>query len=419
MQRPTGIGARITLVIVAAVVAAGLAIPATANAAEKAKVIVIDGSVIPLHCQACHADIADDKLPNINFSHAAHIIYSCSACHTTFPHKPEGTTIPGMQECWNCHALRHGPQGIMAKAECSKCHNPYDATRKPKTHVADWKATPHVQPGRDQLRTLCMRCHDRKWCDDCHFGEGIYWRPEVDSWTFDPGNGCMACHGSELPRLQAPVGGIEASAHRGTTCQQCHPDFKYDDASNATKLWKVNAGLACQTCHDKEKKLKTPYEGSIHQQRIAERDYTSATCASCHGGHDIESVESTFATKAAFVRRQLSGERMCGGCHPSAWNSYNDWWHGAAYKRGAADAPACWDCHKAHGVLQNDDPKSTMKGTTLAKTCGGEFAKDQKGCHEGSEESFAEAGRTLIHGSVSIKDKNPIKKLFSSIAPGN
>ena len=413
MQRPTGIGTRRVLLIVAALAVAMLVLPATAQGAEKAKVIVIDGSVVPLHCQACHASIADDKLPNVNFSHAAHIIYSCSACHTSFPHRPEGTTIPGMKDCWNCHALRHGPQGIMAKAECTKCHKRFDAKAKPKTHIADWAQKPHVQPGRDQLRTLCMMCHTRSSCDKCHIEKRIYWRPDVDSWTFDPGNGCMACHASDLPRLEAPVSGIEASAHRGTTCQKCHPDFKYDDSLNATKLWKVNAGLACEKCHNKEKKLKAPYAGSIHQQRIAEKDYTSATCSSCHGGHDIESVESTLSTKASAVRRQLSGEKMCAGCHPSAWRSYNDWWHGAAYKRGAVDAPACWDCHKAHDVLLKDDPKSTMKGVTLAKTCGGEFAKNQKGCHEGSKEDFSEAGRSMIHGAVKEKDDNFIKKLLA------
>lgn len=416
MHRPTGIGVQLALVIIAVIAVAGLLSPATACAAEAAKVIVIDGSVIPLHCQACHASIADNKLPNINFSHAAHIIYSCSACHTTFPHKPEGTTIPGMKDCWNCHALRHGPQGIMAKAECTKCHVKYDPKQKPKTHIADWAEKPHVQPGTDQLRTLCLMCHTRPSCDECHISKGIYWRPDVPAWTYDPGNGCLACHSSDLPRLDAPVTGIEASAHRGTTCQECHPDFKYDDSSNATKLWKVNAGLACEKCHDKEKPLRNAYQGSIHQQRIAERDYSSATCSSCHGGHEIESVESTLATRAAYVRRRLSAEQMCGGCHPSSWRSYNDWWHGAAYKRGAVDAPACWDCHKAHDIMQKDDPKSTMKGVTLQKTCGGAFVKDQKGCHEGSEEGFAEAGRTMIHGAVKVKDQNPIKKLVGSIA---
>jgi hypothetical protein len=412
VQRPTGIGARVAIACVIVAAAVFLLFPTSAMAATKAKVIVIDGSVIPLHCQACHASIADNKLPGIKFSHAAHIIYACSACHTTFPHKPEGTTIPGMKECWNCHALRHGPQGVMAKAECTKCHEPYDPKRKPKSHVADWKSKPHVEPSKTQLRTLCMRCHNGPFCDDCHAKLKIYWYHE-EPYTYDAGNGCLACHGSDLPRLNAPVSGIEASAHRLNTCQQCHPDFKYEDTPDATPLWKVNAGLACEKCHLKEKKLKVPYAGSIHQKRIAEKVYTSATCASCHGGHDIESVTATFSTQASADRRHLSGEKMCAGCHPSAWTTYNDWWHGAAYKRGAVDAPSCWDCHKAHDTKLKGDPDSPMKGINLAKTCGGEWARDQKGCHEGSEEKFSEAGRTLIHGQVGVKDKNPLKKLLT------
>ena len=29
---------------------------------------------------------------------------------------------------------------------------------------------------------------------------------------------------------------------------------------------------------------------------------------------------------------------LCADCHPDYWDNYNDYYHGAAYKRGATDA---------------------------------------------------------------------------------
>lgn len=412
MQRPTGIGTRLALVVLGAVLFA-LALPAVFASAQE-QVIKTTGPVVSLSCSPCHASIADNKIPNIKFSHASHILYDCASCHTKFPHQPEGTTIPTMKDCWNCHGLRHGPQGVLASGDCGiKCHTT-DAKRRPKFHVADWKNKPHVQPGAQQLQTTCMRCHDQAFCEDCHIKEKVFWIP-TQPYIYDPGYGCLACHGGNLPRLDGPITGIDASAHRDTRCIDCHPDFKYTDAKDATPIWRVNAGLACESCHLAKKQTAAQldsikaYQGSIHAKLIAQKDYKSATCASCHGGHDIERL----STPAAKRRIRLAGEQMCSSCHQSAWESYNDYWHGAAYKNGSLDAPACWDCHDGkHGTLQVKDPKSQASPERLGATCG------QKGCHEGSDADFAAAGRTLIHGQVQIKQDNPVRKFFATVFGG-
>lgn len=412
MQRPTGIGARLVLVLVSSVIAA-LAVPGLASAAER--VIKTTGPVISLSCTPCHASIADNKIPNIKFSHASHIVFDCASCHTKFPHQPEGTTIPGMKECWACHGLQHGPQGIMASGDCGvKCHMT-TAKRRPKTHTPDWKAKPHVQPGVKELQTTCMRCHTKAFCEDCHLKTNIYWVPEKP-YRYDPGNGCMACHGGALPRLDGPVKGIDASAHRDTRCIDCHPDFKYEPGKDPTPLWKVNAGLACRECHLTKKQTADKldsvraYDGSVHAKALVDKkDLKSATCASCHGGHDIERLQ----TPAAKRRLRLSGERMCAACHQGAWDSYNDYYHGAAYKAGSLDAPACWDCHDGkHGTLQVKDPKSQASPERLGQTCGGSGLKGWDGqallCHEGASSDFAASGRSMIHKLDATRRSNPV-----------
>ena len=102
-RRPLRSRTRLALVVLGAVWFV-LALPALLASAQEAT-IKTTGPVVSLSCNPCHANIADNKIPNIKFSHASHILYECAACHSKFPHQPEGTTIPAMKECWNCHGL--------------------------------------------------------------------------------------------------------------------------------------------------------------------------------------------------------------------------------------------------------------------------------------------------------------------------
>jgi hypothetical protein len=190
-------------------------------------------------------------------------------------------------------------------------------------------------------------------------------------------------------------------------------------------LWKVNSGLACQACHSK---LKQPaakadsvkaYASSIHAKAIASKDYKSATCASCHGGHDIERLK----TPAALRRLRLAGEKMCASCHQTAWDTYGDYYHGAPYKVGALDAPACWDCHDGpHGTLQVKDPKSQASPERLGTTCAGKGLKTLGGapllCHEGATSDFAASGKALIHQIGTARTSNPILSFRSKVFGG-
>lgn len=375
--------------------------------------------VLPLSCAPCHAEIKDNKLPNVNFSHASHIAYQCAACHTRFPHQPEGTTVPKMPTCWTCHALRHGPQGIMAKAECEKCHNNTKSVKlRPVDHIAGWKGKPHVAPAEAQLSTKCMMCHTKAQCDLCHDKTNVSWET-TQSWSYDPGNGCLSCHGSELPRLAAPVtaSGLDSSAHRDVTCPKCHPDFRYNDVAANTKLWKVNSGLACADCHGQpiaelpKSTAVKDWRASIHGSPAPADKLKAPTCAGCHGGHDIERTK----TQGAKDRLRLSGAEMCGrgtDCHAAAVASYADWWHGAAYQKGSLDAPACWTCHPAHKVRKAGDPLSSVNSEQIQGTCAAD------GCHIGTSEGFAEAWRSLPHGRGSIEATNPLNVMKSRLGLG-
>ena len=367
------------------------------------------GPLLSFSCTDCHAKISDTLVPNHIFSHGAHMTYDCAACHPRFPHDPSGTQRPAMASCFSCHGLRHGPQGIVAGADCSKCHTLPRAQLIPKDHVAGYKGKPHVIPATTELRTSCMMCHTQAQCDSCHLAAKVSWET-TQSFTYDPGNSCLSCHKGDLPRIAASVTAskLDSSAHRTLTCTQCHPDFRYDDKANETKLWNANAGLACASvgCHDKQNAI---WAVSIHATK-GNGGVPAASCSGCHGGHDIERLK----TQAAKDRLRLSGQQMCvGSCHAheAAYASYNDWWHGVAYKSGALDAPACWTCHGAHETRALKDPTSMTSPEVLPATCG------RTGCHQGSGESFAEGGRSLAHGRTTINRDNPIVAFRARLFP--
>ena len=70
------------------------------------------------------------------------------------------------------------------------------------------------------------------------------------------------------------------------------------------------------------------------------------TCGDCHRpSHSIQMLTDNPEARAEL---HMQGYEICGKCHAEEWDSYSDYYHGAAYRRGAPDAPSCWDCHGFH-----------------------------------------------------------------------
>lgn len=425
----------ITVVLTGTVTAA---FGAAADIDDETLTIRLGGKVYAENCNPCHGSIADTDnfAGEIIFRHGYHQLVMCSACHSRFPHRPEGTEKPTMKGCFDCHGLSHGPMGELARGNCDACHKTPRERLRPAFHTYDWAKAPHVEPGEKRLQTQCMMCHDEQSCVGCHTDLGIRWDPGVP-YTFDSSGGCLACHGDEnLTKTSGgkpksyQVLGIEDSAHRDLTCQQCHSDYRYEDREDPTPLWNVNAGLSCRRCHSSAvmfSEERAPemaavvneYDGSAHASALnswmsgdlraaASRtdNRRAPTCADCHGGHYIQRLNTDLS------RQVLHGSayRMCARCHQEEYDSYDDYYHGAAYKRGAQDAPACWECHGSHGILPSSDENSMVSAANMAETCGTE------GCHAGSGESFTVQAGDLIHRKVEAAEANPLRRAFTAVA---
>ncbi len=228
-------------------------------------------------------------------------------------------------------------------------------------------------------------------------------------------SGCMVCHGDEnLVRLKGDqfvsywVDGaiLDASAHAAVMCTGCHLDFAYKAPHNvAEEDWRRTARLACKNCHQEQFQA---YSRGVHSISTTPGASAPANiedkplCGDCHGGHEIAMLTDNPAGAAALHER---GFDVCGKCHEEYWDSYSDYYHGRAYRRGARDAPACWQCHGGHEVFNSEDRRSMVSESRLPDTCGQ--------CHPTANEAYVSYSG-LIHRRSEALEENPLYRLLNN-----
>lgn len=252
-------------------------------------------------------------------------------------------------------------------------------------------------------------------------------------------SGCNVCHAD--PNLVRPGGettqsvyinpaDLENTAHPKTVCTGCHADFAYKTPhKNAqTDAWKDVAKSNCKNCHGAEAAdiaagAHSPAgkpgvsEQALEAERVANGQPAKVPlCGDCHGSHDIQYLTPekwekkgnlALADQARAGKKALHarGLELCGRCHEAEANDYADYYHGAAYRRGAPDAPACWDCHGAHKMLPAKDPMSPVNPAHLVETCGR--------CHKDVNENYTKYAR-MIHRRDQVESQVPLFVFFNS-----
>jgi hypothetical protein len=238
-------------------------------------------------------------------------------------------------------------------------------------------------------------------------------------------SGCLVCHGDRnlvrivngrVTSLFVDSAVIDASAHAQTLCTDCHVDFAYKTphpTTVASDEWRILAKSACKNCH-RDKFLE--WANSAHSTAgspapTGTADATTTVgapnssapgkprplCGDCHGGHAIPSRTDTAAVEAI----RGSALEMCGKCHTEAASTYTDYYHGAAYRRGAKDAPACWQCHNTHLVLPSANRLSWSNPDNLVTTCGQ--------CHKSGvlNDQYTSYSK-LVHRKEVVLSENPV-----------
>ncbi|MBI4626620.1 MAG: hypothetical protein HY736_25800 [Verrucomicrobia bacterium] len=222
-----------------------------------------------------------------------------------------------------------------------------------------------------------------------------------------PNSECMECHEAEFKPRKAGMKpewiGIRPelfakSVHGKTNCVDCHNTLK--EAEHASKL----PPAQCASCHEK---ASEQFAKSIHGISHTMGDSDAASCASCHGTHDMVPVKQLDSPVFKF-----NLAKTCGTCHDDpeltkdyrlgqskAAGHYLDSIHGRALvKMGLVVAPSCNDCHGVHDIKRSIDKDSHSNHANIARSCGV--------CHLGIEETYNES----VHGKLLLKGdkKGPV-----------
>ncbi len=211
---------------------------------------------------------------------------------------------------------------------------------------------------------------------------------------------CLVCHAGigeeEAPKLDMPL--YERSAHGKEGCISCHPDVE----DESLKHEEEDQDLAPAVCADCHAEPKEAYGNSRHADPKAAKDaeLDQATCASCHGGHDV--LPPTDPKSRTHPIQQLQTCGQCHGTHRVAAGhnfevpeehkevveSEDVKQIEALIASGELIRAACSDCHGPHDIRPSTDLGSTLHPSQVLQTCG-ECHQDQRDAFEGSAHAAA------------------------------
>ncbi|NLI91611.1 MAG: hypothetical protein GX434_05215 [Peptococcaceae bacterium] len=179
---------------------------------------------------------------------------------------------------------------------------------------------------------------------------------------------CFTCHqnqnltvtrNNQKISLYVDRAQYEKSVHGTKQCVSCH-NFK-EPYQTGMSTDPSRMSEQCGSCHYQ---AWSGYRDSVHAG-----NNMSASCATCHGGHNITKVAG--ADSPANKKNQV---QSCGNCHQKVAVQYQESFHGKAVALGATTSPSCTDCHGAHKVLSSKNPGSQTseeKTPSLCSKCHG------------------------------------------------
>ncbi len=243
-----------------------------------------------------------------------------------------------------------------AQFDCADCHGP---DGEPSVNMPAFEAS----------------VHGFLSCTDCHAGadENIDEHP----LNLKPVS-CEDCHPQEVEDLAG-------SLHAELRCTQCHTGIHELDPENSI----VGNGDAmlqmCGRCHANRDELSLAegeirpdvsqfrnlppqhsiiahYRQSAHHSVVDESGRVAATCADCHGAHDI--LKRTNE-KSRTARSNLSD--TCGRCHGEVAGLYDESVHAEGVRKGWEESPTCAGCHNSHLVLPTNSPDAYTSKLRVAE----------------------------------------------------
>jgi hypothetical protein len=271
---------------------------------------------LELQCVDCHADLAGVELPHVEKLQPA----QCASCHD----EPVAAYQKGV------HAKARA-EGQPAAATCASCHGTHDIL--PSEH-------PESRSYHLNLPATCGQCHGNEAIiAQAHLPGG-----NVASRFGD------SIHGRALTRMGLVV---------APSCASCHGAHDVlGKGDPGSRVHRSQLAATCGTCHEG---IERQYVQGAHGQQVAKGNLRAPVCADCHSAHGIQPAQTPS------WRVEVVNE--CGTCHTESLHTYRDTFHGQVTELGYSRVATCADCHGAHEMLPKSDPRSPVSDERRLSTC--------------------------------------------------
>lgn len=268
-----------------------------------------------LKCTACHADATPDHPDKLN-------PVNCGAvgCHEKAAKDYAGTVHGSARKGGNALA-----------ASCVDCHGNHDVRRgkDPESPVA------HLN-----VEATCSKCHG----SDKVVAKGNLPGGNIDTKFHD------SIHGRALK------GAAQGSAPSCNNCHGSHNIRPKKDKESRTSQNRIPE--TCGSCH---KPQRAEFLGGKHGKLFQTGDDSGPGCDDCHSAHSVQRHDTD--------KFQVGVIEECGACHADYLKTYRDTFHGQVTALGYARVATCAACHGAHDVRPASDPQSKVSKENRLKTC--------------------------------------------------
>jgi hypothetical protein len=271
---------------------------------------------LQLKCTDCHADVSADKLPHPEKLKPV----DCATCHDKAAKEYAGT-VHG--------SARKGGNAIAAT--CKDCHGTHDILRS---------KDPASRTNHANVEATCSACHG----SDAVVAAGKLPGGNVGGKFHD------SIHGKALK------GAAQGSA---PTCSNCHGvhDIR-PKADQASRTNRAKVPDMCGACHKPEREA---FVKGMHGKLRQDGVLAAPGCTDCHSAHGIQQHDAP--------KFQVDVIKECGTCHTDYLSTYRDTFHGQVTELGYARMATCASCHGAHDILPASNPASMVSKQNRVKPC--------------------------------------------------
>ena len=290
------------------------------------------------------------------YSYSVHGPIGCVACHVDIEELPHPDDLKPV-DCGTCHEESeiyakslHGlelTKGDKDVSGCADCHGVHDIRPS---------SDPLSLTNKRNLQETCGKCHSNpalvkshmiSIADPSHaYLKGVHARALYEDGNENAAT-CNDCHGTHDIEPSQDANSPVNHYNIPHTCGKCHADIvaQYDMSIHGKALAAgIKDSPTCIDCHG-EHDIEPP---STENSPASRQQISRSTCPRCH---DDERIMERYGI---VTMRQAS---------------YMDSYHGLASGAGSTIVATCASCHGIHDILAVDDPASSVNKANLPETC--------------------------------------------------